>query len=50
MQAEQFYQDVLDGVIAKLRDSNKSSGIRDNVIESLRQVSRVVIVRFGLES
>jgi len=50
MQAEQFYQDVLEGVIAKLKDSNKSSGIHPKVIENLREVSRVVIVRFGLES
>lgn len=39
MQAEQFYQSVLEGVIAKLSDPDKNLGIRLNVVENLRQVT-----------
>lgn len=42
MQAEQFYQEVLEGVIAKLNDPNINSGIRPNVIENLRQVGWLI--------
>lgn len=38
MKADPLYQDVLEGVIAKLNDSNASYGIRSATVENLRQV------------
>lgn len=47
MQADQFYQSVLEGVIAKLNDSNENLGVRPNVIENLRQVIYLPTLRYG---
>ncbi len=38
MSAEEFYQNVLEGVIAKLLDPNATHGIRGDAIENLRLV------------
>jgi len=43
MEAETFYLSVLEGVIAKLNNSEDNSGISIDVINELRQVFFLII-------